>query len=80
VHALGVVVFGKGKVVMSVKPAMVGAAQGGERSKFKHDRLLLMGPIIQQRMIDKKRKNCRIIIYLFDGLFRCSLSLHRLTA
>jgi hypothetical protein len=37
VHALGVVVLGKGKVMMGIEPAMMGAAQGSERSKFKHD-------------------------------------------
>jgi hypothetical protein len=46
VHALGVVVFGEREVVMGIKPAMVGAAQGVERSKFKHDRLLLMALMI----------------------------------
>jgi hypothetical protein len=53
-------------MVMSVKPAMMGAAQGVERSKFKHDRLLLMAPMIQQAMIDKKRKKCLIPIGRLD--------------
>jgi hypothetical protein len=34
------VVLGERKVVMRIQPAMMGAAQGVERSEFKHDRLL----------------------------------------
>jgi hypothetical protein len=55
-------------MVMGVKPAMMGAAQGCERSKFKHDRLLLMAPMIRQVMIDKKRKKCLIPISGLDWL------------
>jgi hypothetical protein len=68
VHALGVVVLGKREVVMGVKPAMMGAAQGIERSQFKHDRLLCMAPMILQVMIDKKRKKCLIPISQLDWL------------
>jgi len=42
--------------------------------------LLWMVAIIQQYMIDKKRKKCRFMIRFFDDYSRCSLSLHRLTA
>jgi hypothetical protein len=28
---------------MGIQPTVIGSAQGGKRSKFKHDRLLLMG-------------------------------------
>jgi len=80
VHTLGVVVFSKGKVVVSVQPTVIGAAQGVERSKFKHDRLLLMVAMIQQRKIDKKRKKCRIPIECFDADAQDLSSLHRLTA
>jgi hypothetical protein len=80
VHALGVVVLGEGKVVVSVQPTVIGAAQGIERSKFKHDRLLWMGAMIRQRQIDKKRKKCRIPIECFDADPKSLSSLHRLTA
>jgi hypothetical protein len=33
-------VLGERKVVMGIQPAVVSAAQGFERSEFKHDRLL----------------------------------------
>jgi hypothetical protein len=59
---------------------MVGAAQGVERSKFEHDRLLWMGAMIHQRQIDKKRKKCRIPIECFDADAQSLSSLHRLTA
>jgi hypothetical protein len=58
-------VLGERKVVMSIQPAVVGAAQGVERSEFEHDRLLnrgLMASIIYQALIDKKRKKCLITI------------------
>ncbi|MCY1375910.1 hypothetical protein D9M69_633600 [compost metagenome] len=40
VHTFWVVVLGERKVMMSIQPAVVGAAQGVERSEFEHDRLL----------------------------------------
>jgi hypothetical protein len=55
-------------MVVGIEPAMVGAAQGAERSKFKHDRLLLMAPMIREPMIDKKRKKCLIPIGELDLL------------
>jgi hypothetical protein len=67
-------------VVVSVQPTVIGAAQGIERSKFKHDRLLWMGAMIQQHPFDKKRKKCRIPIECFDADAQDVSSLHRLTA
>ncbi|MEX5548530.1 hypothetical protein Q1J68_23215 [Pseudomonas pergaminensis] len=53
---------------MGIKLAMVGATQGIERSKFKHDRLLWMAPMILQPMIDKKPEICLIPISRLDEL------------